>query len=79
MAAPVCTELEVTMMDWLGKLLDLPEEFLNCSEGPGGGVLQVLLLFYKTSNIAIIACEKGQACNFLFLCSTYNTFYFCVT
>lgn len=27
-------------MDWLGKFLDLPAEFLNCSEGPGGGVIQ---------------------------------------
>lgn len=28
------------MMDWLGKFLDLPVEYLNCSEGPGGGVIQ---------------------------------------
>lgn len=28
------------MMNWLGKLLGLPEEFLNCSEGPGGGIIQ---------------------------------------
>lgn len=27
-------------MDWLGKFLDLPESFLNCSEGRGGGVIQ---------------------------------------
>lgn len=27
-------------MDWLGKFLDLPPQFLNCSEGPGGGVIQ---------------------------------------
>lgn len=27
-------------MDWLGKFLDLPKHFLNCSEGPGGGVIQ---------------------------------------
>lgn len=27
-------------MDWLGKFLDLPSSFLNCSEGPGGGVIQ---------------------------------------
>ncbi|KAK9713005.1 Pyridoxal-dependent decarboxylase conserved domain [Popillia japonica] len=40
MAGPACTELEVAMMNWLGKLLHLPEEFLNCSEGPGGGVIQ---------------------------------------
>ena len=28
-------------MDWLGKLLGLPEEFLNENPGYGGGVLQV--------------------------------------
>jgi hypothetical protein len=33
------------MMDWLGKFLQLPEPFLNCSEGPGGGVIQVKLQF----------------------------------
>ena len=27
-------------MDWLGKFLELPQEFLNCSEGPGGGIIQ---------------------------------------
>jgi aromatic-L-amino-acid decarboxylase len=42
--SPACTELEVAMMDWLGKLLQLPKEFLNCSDGPGGGVIQVLCL-----------------------------------
>ncbi|XP_037033323.1 3,4-dihydroxyphenylacetaldehyde synthase 2-like [Bradysia coprophila] len=38
--SPACTELEVVLMDWLGKFLDLPASFLNCSEGPGGGVIQ---------------------------------------
>ncbi|CAB3230996.1 unnamed protein product [Arctia plantaginis] len=40
MASPACTELEVVTMNWLGKLLGLPEEFLNSSSGPGGGVIQ---------------------------------------
>ncbi|CAG4944627.1 unnamed protein product [Colias eurytheme] len=40
MASPACTELEVVTMNWLGKLFGLPEEFLNCSSGPGGGVIQ---------------------------------------
>lgn len=39
-ASPACTELEVTMMNWLGKLIGLPEEFLNSSDGPGGGIIQ---------------------------------------
>ncbi|XP_049867341.1 3,4-dihydroxyphenylacetaldehyde synthase 2-like [Pectinophora gossypiella] len=40
MSSPACTELEVVTMNWLGKLLGLPEQFLNCSTGPGGGVIQ---------------------------------------
>lgn len=28
------------VMDWLGKFINLPEAFLNCSDGPGGGVIQ---------------------------------------
>lgn len=41
-ASPACTELEVKMMNWLGRLLNLPPQFLNCHSGPGGGVLQVI-------------------------------------
>ncbi|CAA9996214.1 unnamed protein product [Nesidiocoris tenuis] len=39
-ASPACTELEDVMLDWLGKLLGLPKEFLACSGGKGGGVIQ---------------------------------------
>ncbi|XP_065332536.1 aromatic-L-amino-acid decarboxylase-like [Cloeon dipterum] len=39
-ASPACTELEVIMLDWLGKMLDLPADFLACSNGKGGGVIQ---------------------------------------
>ncbi|XP_063223034.1 aromatic-L-amino-acid decarboxylase-like isoform X2 [Bacillus rossius redtenbacheri] len=39
-ASPACTELEVIMLDWLGKMLELPGEFLACSGGKGGGVIQ---------------------------------------
>lgn len=28
------------MLDWLGKMLQLPAEFLACSGGKGGGVIQ---------------------------------------
>ena len=40
-ASPACTELEMVVMDWLAKLLELPEHFL--STGKGGGVIQVNL------------------------------------
>ncbi|KAI0220784.1 Aromatic-L-amino-acid decarboxylase [Lamellibrachia satsuma] len=38
MACPASTELEVVVMDWLGKMLQLPSEFL--SVGKGGGIIQ---------------------------------------
>ncbi|CAH1644884.1 unnamed protein product [Spodoptera littoralis] len=40
LSSPACTELEVLTLNWLGKLLGLPEEFLHCSSGPGGGIIQ---------------------------------------
>ena len=40
-ASPACTELEMVMMDWLGKMLNLPEDFLFSGPGRGGGVIQV--------------------------------------
>ena len=42
-ASPACTELEVVMLDWLGKMLELPKEFLASSGGKGGGVIQVCM------------------------------------
>jgi Pyridoxal-dependent decarboxylase conserved domain len=41
MSSPASTELEVITLDWLGKMIDLPKEFLACSGGHGGGVIQV--------------------------------------
>ncbi|KAL2474972.1 Tyrosine decarboxylase 1 [Abeliophyllum distichum] len=38
MSSPAATELESIVMDWLGKMLKLPNEFLF--SGSGGGVLQ---------------------------------------
>lgn len=39
-ASPACTELETVMLDWLGKMLQLPEAFLAETAGAGGGVIQ---------------------------------------
>ncbi|WKX96472.1 hypothetical protein Q1695_012704 [Nippostrongylus brasiliensis] len=40
-ACPAMTELEVIMMQWFGKMLGLPKEFLPLTEGGrGGGVIQ---------------------------------------
>ncbi|RUS91200.1 hypothetical protein EGW08_001006, partial [Elysia chlorotica] len=37
---PACTELEVAMMDWLAKMLQLPKEFLYSESDKGGGIIQ---------------------------------------
>lgn len=42
-ASPACTELEMVMMDWLGKMIGLPDHFLfsgQSENGKGGGVIQ---------------------------------------
>ncbi|OQV18280.1 Tyrosine decarboxylase [Hypsibius exemplaris] len=40
-ASPVYTELETIVMDWLGRMVGLPKEFLPFTEnGKGGGVIQ---------------------------------------
>jgi hypothetical protein len=49
-ASPACTELEVVMMDWLGKLIGLPPVFLAGSGGKGGGVIQVDTNFFAFKN-----------------------------
>ncbi|XP_064642633.1 aromatic-L-amino-acid decarboxylase-like [Lineus longissimus] len=38
-ASPACTELECIVLDWLGKMIGLPNMFLH-EHGSGGGVLQ---------------------------------------
>jgi aromatic-L-amino-acid decarboxylase len=43
-ASPACTELEVVMLDWLAKMLKLPEFYLASFGGLGGGVIQGKLL-----------------------------------
>ncbi|XP_046683668.1 histidine decarboxylase-like [Homalodisca vitripennis] len=40
-SSPVCTELETVVMNWLGKMTGLPEDFLHVrSDSKGGGVIQ---------------------------------------
>ena len=52
-SSPACTELEVTMMDWLAKMLMLPTGFL--SGGKGGGVIQVK--YQEKNKTLIIECR----------------------
>ncbi|TNN79738.1 Aromatic-L-amino-acid decarboxylase [Liparis tanakae] len=39
-SSPACTELETVMLDWLGKMLKLPDHFIAGTDGHGGGVIQ---------------------------------------
>ncbi|XP_050672277.1 aromatic-L-amino-acid decarboxylase-like [Leptidea sinapis] len=40
-SSPVCTELEIIMMDWMGKAIGLPSAFLSSGKkSNGGGVIQ---------------------------------------
>ncbi|MBN3325888.1 DDC decarboxylase, partial [Atractosteus spatula] len=65
-ASPACTELETVMLDWLGKMLKLPEEFLAGTAGQGGGVIQgtaseatlVALLAARTRTVKNIQAEN---------------------
>ena len=40
-SSPACTELETIVMDWLGQMIGLPDDFLHAyTKSPGGGVIQ---------------------------------------
>lgn len=56
-ASPACTELEMVMMDWLGKMIGLPGDFLACSGGKGGGVIQG-----TASEATLVALLGAKAC-----------------
>ncbi|KAL8729589.1 MAG: hypothetical protein Q9166_004669 [cf. Caloplaca sp. 2 TL-2023] len=40
LCSPACTELETIVLDWLCKLLHLPDSYLSTSATGGGGVIQ---------------------------------------
>ncbi|KAF5283291.1 hypothetical protein FQA39_LY17355 [Lamprigera yunnana] len=50
-SSPVCTELEMIVMNWLGKMIGLPDAFLHIEvNSTGGGVIQT------TSSEATLVC-----------------------
>ncbi|KFO33027.1 Aromatic-L-amino-acid decarboxylase [Fukomys damarensis] len=49
-ASPACTELETVMMDWLGKMLQLPDAFLAGNAGEGGGVIQLQRMHWEENS-----------------------------
>uniref|UniRef100_A0A8D8MFK2 Alpha-methyldopa hypersensitive protein n=1 Tax=Cacopsylla melanoneura TaxID=428564 RepID=A0A8D8MFK2_9HEMI len=62
LSSPVATELEVLVMNWLGKAFGLPEEFLNCSSGPGGGIIQGSAS--EATLVAILAAKRKTVMRF---------------
>ncbi|KAG8442709.1 hypothetical protein GDO86_011488 [Hymenochirus boettgeri] len=67
-SSPACTELETVMLDWLGKMVGLPEQFLAGTKGEGGGVIQgtaseatlMALLAARTKVIRRLQAENGK-------------------
>ncbi|XP_015280361.1 PREDICTED: aromatic-L-amino-acid decarboxylase isoform X2 [Gekko japonicus] len=67
-SSPACTELETVMLDWLGKMINLPPQFLAGKDGEGGGVIQesfsqatlVALLAARTKAIHRVQREKRE-------------------
>ncbi|XP_067867001.1 aromatic-L-amino-acid decarboxylase-like isoform X2 [Heterodontus francisci] len=57
-ASPACTELETVMLDWLGKMLNLPDEFLAGTSSGGGGVIQSHSSVERAGLIAGIKMRK---------------------
>jgi len=50
-SSPACTELETIVMNWLGKMIGLPEDFLHHpGSSGGGGVIQT------TASEATLVC-----------------------
>ena len=45
------TELEVKVMDWLGKALQLPQDFLSTGSGGGGAIMVGLDLYLHAYRI----------------------------
>ncbi|KAK6196104.1 hypothetical protein SNE40_001393 [Patella caerulea] len=58
-SGPSCTELEVVVMNWLGKMLSLPPEFLFSPNGHGGGVIQ------STASEVTLTCLLGARTKFI--------------
>ncbi|XP_017768244.1 PREDICTED: aromatic-L-amino-acid decarboxylase-like [Nicrophorus vespilloides] len=66
-ASPACTELETIVMDWLGKAIGLPEDFITSTpKSTGGGVIQssasecVLVSMLAARNQAINHLKKSS-------------------
>lgn len=57
--SPACTELETHVLDWLAKMLDLPQKFLSTSTG--GGVIQDTA---SSASLCALLAARERATNF---------------
>jgi aromatic-L-amino-acid/L-tryptophan decarboxylase len=57
--SPACTELETHVMDWLVRMLDLPEKFLSTSSG--GGVIQDTA---SSASLCALLAARERATNY---------------
>ncbi|NWV76338.1 DCHS decarboxylase, partial [Dasyornis broadbenti] len=58
-SSPACTELEMNVMDWLAKMLGLPDKFLHHHpDSLGGGVLQSTVS--ESTLVALLAARKNK-------------------
>ncbi len=57
--SPACTELETHVLDWLVRMLDLPEKFLSTSSG--GGVIQDTA---SSASLCALLAARERATNF---------------
>ncbi|CAF3610385.1 unnamed protein product [Adineta steineri] len=60
-SSPACTELEVIMMDWLAKMIGLPDDFLHSNaQSAGGGVIQTTAS--EATLVALLAAREEAIC-----------------
>jgi aromatic-L-amino-acid decarboxylase len=57
--SPACTELETHVLDWLARMLALPEKFLSTSAG--GGVIQDTA---SSASLCALLCARERATGF---------------
>lgn len=58
-SSPACTELEMIVMNWLGKMIGLPEAYLHTnSASKGGGVIQTTA---SESTLVCLLAGRTQA------------------
>jgi len=58
-SSPACTELEVLVLDWMVKAMEMPEKFLSSSENGGG----IILSSASEASVMVLLVERNIAIN----------------